>query len=505
VLKKLIKRLFAKKATPAAYKSPALKSAGKPLSLNPPKVFYGVSIGFISHAKTAFTVRNFRQSTLQKTFGHEFFKLEAVRSPTSWFAEEYLYLCAAASFNRSGYVREAALIGLASYRNPIALRCILIRLTDWLYPIHLKAKQHIDTYRLEPSSMSRLAQNIDVLTSLASASRHDSRQWVFQLVNQIYQNQADWKQEFHDWSEPAKYQVIKNWPAAVIIEDEFLNQIVTQEPSDNVRRRLLENALLVEQITQRTWALLAADKSPKIRLAALRHFASTEQLSEEQMRAALCSNFGAMRGFAQFIAQKRGFDLTSFYEFQLEVNSNCTGALLGLSDIGSNNHTLIEPFLFSDKPKVQRAAFKCLNQSTTYDLEPFALQALQSQNLKLRRDAIHYFVKSRSAACFKEISQMIFSADTHLKKLLLSALTRAGGLQVLPVIIRMTLDADDVIRVFACKCLTQWKRDRVNNFTTADEALKQAVLKVWTQCLAAHVSIKHFKQNPLTHLDKLIY
>jgi HEAT repeat protein len=386
-----------------------------------------------------------------------------------WGQRTWVLLAVAAS-HRSGYVRQAAVRGLAASADGRALPYVILRLNDWVSDVQAAARTALEAL-LRPEFAAHLVSAQPLLWALERqrrASHADLVRRVFTLLR---------SESF----QPAVR-------AGCLSPDRDLRracyEILLQ--SEGVERApLLRDALTDREPAIRYWAIrqvakafpepwtepLTAraliDRSVQVRRVALTTLAP--RLSPEHARrlieAALVDVNTTARWQARVLILQQGpCDLADFYRRALTTASSparLRGALLGLGESGTRDDlSLVSSYLGAERLSVRCAAIRALA-----DLEPLMttapfLEAMVAPQPSVSREGRRALEPRLSHLPAATIGTMIIGQhfEAHVRRNALSLANELSKWEALPLLLDGCADSNKMAAKMALLLVDAWLR-----------------------------------------------
>jgi hypothetical protein len=372
------------------------------------------------------------------------------RAPRGWS------VLAVASFHRSGFVREAAVRGLAASGDGRAVRFLVVRLNDWVEQVQAAARATVDAF-LRPEHAQDMIAALPLVEALARQRRADHRNVVSRVFAFIqsaecapavqagcYASDRDTRRACFDLALTAGRR-----PAADVLKD----ALADREPA--VR---LWAARSVERAFPADWAKRLArralkDRSIQVRRVALAALATG--LSDEQAKplfeAALLDTNTTARWQARAFMLARGpFDLAAFYRRALSLATQpaaIRGALFGLGESGTKDDLpMVLPYLSADRLGVRCAAVRA-----RADLEPLSstepyLAALRLPDPGVSREARRALERRQSYFGATILHDLVLdqSLPPHTRRNALSLGRNRSKWERLPILLDACVDQDEM-------------------------------------------------------------
>ncbi len=386
-----------------------------------------------------------------------------------WGQRTWALLAVAAS-HRNGYVRQAAVRGLAASEDGRALPSVVLRLNDWVSDVQAAARTALDAF-LRPEFAAHLVSAQPLFWALERQRRASHADLVRRVLTLLRSGAF----------QPAVR-------AGSLSPDRDLRracyEILLQ--SEGVERApLLRDALTDREPAIRYWAIrqvakafpepwtepLAAraliDRSVQVRRVALTTLAP--RLPPEQARrlieAALIDVNTTARWQARVLILQQGpYDLADFYRRALTTASSparLRGALLGLGESGTRDDLfLVASYLTTERLSVRCAAIRALA-----DLEPLTtttpfLEAMVAPQPSVSREGRRALEPRLSHLPAATIGTLIIGQhfEAHVRRNALSLANELSKWEALPLLLDGCADGNEVAAKMALFLVEAWLR-----------------------------------------------
>jgi hypothetical protein len=388
-----------------------------------------------------------------------------MRLPAAWG------VMAVAASHRSGYVREAAVRGLAASNDGRAVPYVLLRLNDWVKEIRRAARSAIEVF-FQPVFAPDVIAALPVAWALARQNRDDHERFVSRVLAFL--------------RSPACAPALR---AGCGAPDREVRRVcfelllrrgggAEQETPDALSAALADRDPVVRVWAARRlarempapWADALArralgDRSVQVRRAALAVVVPT--LSDEETRplleAALLDTHTTARWQARILVLAHGpFDLAAFYRRALSTATQpeaIRGALLGLGESGTvDDVECVVPFLSADRARIRGAALRGRAGlellSTT---EPY-LAALRSPEPGFSREARRALEPRLSHVAVAFLRELVVdrTLPPHTRRNALALANGKSKWERLPVLLDGCGDRDELIANMALRLVDGW-------------------------------------------------
>ena len=375
---------------------------------------------------------------------------------------------AVAASHRNGYVREAAVRGLAASSDGRVVPYLLLRLNDWVEQVHVATRAALEVL-LQPAVAPDVISALPIVWSLTRQRRADHGEIVSRVLAFLRSPEcapavrAGCGAPDRDVRRACfELELTGGQRQAADVLSEAL-----ADPEPAVR---LWAARQVAQAFPAIWAeLLArralADRSVQVRRVALVALAPT--LSDDQattlLEAALLDTNTSARWQARALVLQRGpFDLAAFYRRVLSAASQpamVRGALLGLGESGTaDDVALLMPSLSADSLGVRCAALRA-----RADLEPLSsiepyLVALKLPEASVSREARRALEPRLAHVGVASLHEFVVdqALPPHTRRNALSLAKGKSKWERLPVLLDACGDPDETIANMALLLVDGW-------------------------------------------------
>ena len=383
-------------------------------------------------------------------------------------------LLGVASFHANGFVREKALTRLADVRTGLELPFLLLRLNDWVRPIHEAAAAALLT-RLTPNYAAAFVRCLPLLFDQEDPRRRDHGLWLQDVSALLRRPEC----------EPALWDGLSRGERAVrrlcfrlLAESDHvpLEQVVQEalaDPDAGLRRTAAvrgRNSLGADAF-QALLPRLRRDPSPSVRREALQ--GAVERLPEQaeaELRAALLDGHASLREMAQFYLKRRhDVDTAAFYRTALATGEAPTlvAALGGLGEAGTaSDAALVLPSLAHPLTRVRKAAVRALGRLDGDAHIGLVLAALEDSSPGVTREA-RAALQPRLSLVDPEAAWQAFVSrePLHVRLALLSLLAQMDRWVGISYLVRASADGSEVVRDKAKEQTKLWVYGRMSSFT----------------------------------------
>lgn len=417
------------------------------------------------------------------------------QAPTAWG------VMAVAASHRNGYVREAAVRGLATSDDGRAIPFLLVRLNDWVKEVHAAAYSGLERF-LRPEFAFNAIAALPLVWALARQKRVDHRDIAARVY--AFLRSPECAAAVRAGCGAADRDVRR---ACLEIELTAARrkptEVLDEALSDRGPAVRLWAAREVARAFPAGWAQPLAlralrDRGVQIRRVALAALAAS--LPEEQAKslfeaALLDANTTARWQARAFILQRGPFDLADFYRRALSAATQpaaVRGALLGLGESGKpDDVALLGPFFSADRLGVRCAALRArAGLEPLSSVEPY-LAALRLPEPSVSREARRALEPRLSHVSVAELQHLVadHGLPAHTRRNALSLANGKSKWERLPVLLDGCADPDEMIANMARLLVDGWRAGYNRSFlqpTPAQIGAAWASLTRVSRKLAAH-------------------
>jgi HEAT repeat protein len=376
-----------------------------------------------------------------------------------------------ASFHFNGYVREAAVVELASQRTGKELPFLLIRLNDWVSQVRDAAASAVRA-RIEPAYAVHLLANISLVLRLRVCGRVE-------------------KKFVDDICDLLKGAECKNiLLAGTTSKDKAVRRIsfhLAAEAEPSTRAAIIRAAMTDPDAVARAWAArhFLPDVSPeelpgviepmlKDRFMPVRQdalwYAATKRpdIAKQPLRSALLDDHVSMREIArQFLAAAAVESAREFYAAAVESNNEEQrfAAICGLGETGiPADVPLVLPFLGSPITKIRRAAAYALGRLDVEGQLSRLVSVLSDVKPSVSREALKALQSKARYISSSDLENLFANAgDAHVRRNALSLILHTDKWKKIPLLLEASADKDARIAEKAGVALKAW----VSNYNSS--------------------------------------
>jgi HEAT repeat protein len=380
-----------------------------------------------------------------------------------------------ASFNRDGFVREAATRALSESTTGVELPFLLVRANDWIEPVREVATQALRE-RAQAQYVPHLVRNLPLILRLREVGRCDHEPLVQALEEVVVGAAAsgELRAAFADSDRHLRRAAID----VAVARHKVSLCLNALDSADAMVRLRSARFLFDERLPIEGCSLvdeLAADGFSAVRREALRYAAEhCPQNLRERVTVAMCDRSPAVRRAGiHYARSKLGLDAVAFYRQALrsgrvdERRYDMTACIGGLGENGDvADVPMLREFVEHPLPRVRRAALQAIAALDFDSNEELFITALASPQPGVSRKARELLVKEPLRGEHPELERaMLDSAFAHVRNNALWVLAGSGKWSGLRYIL-LALQHDDFrLQDAATRALSRWVLDNNRRFT----------------------------------------
>jgi HEAT repeat protein len=414
------------------------------------------------------------------------------------FAESCFFsLLTVASLSSNGYTREKAVKKLGESGDTSAIPFIILRLADWVAEVRQAANGAIQQFR-KPEFLTSLVENLPIFEVLRRVERLDLKAEYSDLISYIASSNRDFVvSTFKEFSNRPRVLLARHLADTGAVDVDF-RTLFLDDPNPLIRQILLD---ISDPVAKHELEQLLKDRSPMVRLKALRHARSTGyRLSF--FEDYLADTSAAIRSFCRYELRGHTPDYTSFYFNKLNAGEQLAGALTGMAEMNGKEHSeLVASFLENKTSKVRKAAFNALKKLDAQRAYAHAMDKLDSDRPGEGKQAVGFLSGFHTPDTLEKARVIFKSGDPDSKRLMLRLFSNIGRWAVVGDLMLGTIDEDADIRELSLRHLQNWKMQAARVFTKPSDSELAYAKKAFETAFAAHEENKYFVDNPLDGMD----
>lgn len=339
-----------------------------------------------------------------------------------FFKEETkLTILGLCTFHPNGYFREKALNLLAGYSSGQELPFLLLRCNDWVREVREKARTYVEN-RIVFKYVDQFVNNLPLVFKQNSSEREDFRFLFDKIVNLLSQKES--LASLYQGTKSKITQIRMFCYMIIIYSRAFTKKmlvnflILEKQPHS---RLLLFNEIISDiskEEFNEYYTILKRDKFPLIRVRVLQQLSNINPShSKSELEKALFDKSGVIRSTARFLLTKqniRDFSLYYINEISSKSKKDLRGALLGLGEVGNENHVkIITPFLKHQNVGIVKAATRAIELLDADNYKNVFLELLDHEHKGISKDA----KRSLLNTYYKEEKDTIYRLYMYSKNL----------------------------------------------------------------------------------------
>lgn len=397
-------------------------------------------------------------------------------------AAQAVELLGAATLNRSGYVREAALHKLAEFSHPRTIVYVLLRLGDWVDEVRTAANKSMRRLLLR-GDVEIFLQN-HVLIEAATRNHRVSLDGVLDGLRESL------------LSPTARPLVLARLREGVQAERWFLLRFL--EPELARSREFAELAVRDSAPSVRAWAAkrlpttsrvhadlvaqLLNDPTPRVARAALqRQVLPLSATARALIEPLIFASAVGVRETARFALERSGVsDFAARYRAHLaapSVNLVSPGAIQGLGETGDvSDLAAVLSFATAPRAAHREAALHAAAQLDADAVHAQLIEALRDRNRQVRRVASRALASRLDQATVQTLRSMLAELDEPRRASVRSLLATRSQWDVVPDLLEALLDDSERIRRASGAALDGWyARHATMGWLRPSEATRDAL------------------------------
>lgn len=370
----------------------------------------------------------------------------------------YLQLLFIASLNQSGYVREKAVTELAETKNPEAIKFIIFRLGDWVENVREAAKKAVRDF-FQPIFIDEFLSQLTLIDWLLKVQRTDLSEIYSEIYNFIFSFQFDkiFFRRLNEFNDKTKLLYVRNYLNSNAVRENIF-ELLAADKLYSVKVELLKHIEKLNAETQKLFVKkFLRDRSAKVRTYSLY---ATKPFKAEFTDAILELIFdisAPVRELARFILKDSSIDFAELYREKLKQDENSIGAILGLSEVGTETDLpIFEKYVYHPKYIIRLACLYAANRLNKMSARIYAMNFLADSNSKVRNKSVEILSKFADDEVLGRARDIFQNGDYEQKKTVLKLFTQIKGWKTVGDFILALSDSNEDIQNLGWMCLGKW-------------------------------------------------
>ena len=412
------------------------------------------------------------QTLLYSSLKYVEFKLEDFDYFRGAFsAETYVNLLFIASLNLSGYVREKAVKELHLTQSPKSLRFIIFRLSDWVTEVRGSAEAALKSY-FQPGFIDEFLNQIPLIEGMLRVERTDLKDVYSEIYRFIFSFDLDERfyEKLKQFGDKTKFIYVRNYLNSNPPRREVFD-LLFNDGLFLIKIELLKRIEKLDEEAQKFYIeKFLHDGSANVRVYAIYSTKPFRPEFHDKIVESVFDVAASVRELARFILRDAKIDFAEIYRQRLTEDENSTGALLGLSEVGTAaDLPIFETYIDKPDVKIKAACLTALNRFDKKIAKKYALAYLSHTSAKLRDKSIEILSKLVDQEVLEAARTVYRTGDTERRKSMLKLFGRIGGWQVVGDFIIALSDTDEKIRDLGWMNLQKWRSKQLFSKPRAED------------------------------------
>jgi HEAT repeat protein len=378
--------------------------------------------------------------------------------PTS----EAVELLGAATLNRNGYVREAALHKLAKISHPRAIVYVLLRLGDWVDEVRTAANTLIRRLLLR-GDVEILLQN-QVLIEAATRSHRVSLDGVLDVLRERLLSPAARPlvlARFRDGGTAERWFLFRFLEPELACSRDFA-ELAARDSAPIVRAWVAERLPRAPGSHADLLAELLNDPTPWVARAALqRHSLPLSADDRARVEPLIFASSAGVRESARFALERSGVtDFAARYRAHLSAlpaDLVSPGAIQGLGETGDvSDLAIVLSFATAPRAAHREAALRAAAQLDGNAVHTQLVEALRDRSRRVRSIASRALARRLDHATVQTLRSMLADLDEPRRASVRSLLATRSQWDVVPDLLEALLDDSERIQRASGAALDGW-------------------------------------------------
>jgi hypothetical protein len=375
----------------------------------------------------------------------------------------YCKLLFIASLNRSGYVREKAVKELLATQNPEAVRFIIFRLADWVEKVRAAARKAIEFY-LQPAFIDEILKQLPLIEWLLTVERSN----LTGIYNEIYQFIFGFEfneffyQKLNRLGDKIKFIYVRNYLNSNPVNGKIF-EILSADKLFLVKIELLRHIEKLDDETQKRFiGKFLKDRSAKVRIYAIYSTKAFRAEFNDEILDLIFDDSAAVRELSRFVLRESGIDFAELYRRRLREDENSFGAILGLTEVGTEiDLPIFEDFVQKPFVKIKVACLTAINRLNKETAKNYALEFLSHSSAKVRNKSIEILASMVDDKVLEIARETYNRGNYEQKKTILKLFSKIGGWKTVGDFIIALGDKDERIQNLGWMNLERWRSNQL--------------------------------------------
>lgn len=410
---------------------------------------------------------------------------------------DFLEICLIASFNSSGYIREAALDQLIALQNPKAIPYFLIRLADWVPQVRSKSLAGIQAL-FHPETVEQFLQYFKLIEGLKNVGKVDLQGIQHQIFKFLFEdNHVYLLTHFKDYPAPIRFQVAKGMIQFRGAENDILHLIV-RDKFLSIRKMAIP---YLSKLSSEELDILRLDSSALIRDYAL-SFLKDQPGFLEIIVDYLTDSASSIRGFARTTLNWPKAQYIQFYTENLQKGIHLESSIASLGELNSSTHeAIITAYLRNSSTRIRKGAFFAITHLNENSAAEIAFNLMDDNSPPIKRMALSYLAKRPSSVVIEKARKMYETGNEITRIVILKFFNQIGGWVALPELMIATIASEPKIRQLGIFYLSVWKAKSHRFFTEPTDAQRLRNRDIYNLIYEIHEKDPEIVLNPLHGFD----
>jgi HEAT repeat protein len=388
------------------------------------------------------------------------------------------------SFHRSGYVRQEAVRLLARETTGDELRYLLIRQNDWVGVVATEAQTAVN-HRLVPSYLSHFVRCLPLVVHLLAFRRRDLSPVAHKVIEMLVQPQLDdmLAQVIRALDPIVRRQVVRT--ALELTGDHQARVIHHGLSSTDAITRLIcatraGQSFNGSELRQAT-ILLQQDRFMPVRRVGVRIEAESNPGEVRNVwKRALLDSHASIRELARYsLGELKAFDAAAFYRRVIAEKGVSWSVVCGLAECGNETDlSFLRSLLTNPQPRIRRVAIRGIARIVREGAVDDLVRLLRDNSPSVVREAKRQLEEFLGDVSGESLFAIVNEATKeHARRCAVQLIFDKGKWQSLPWLIRIAVQADEVVASMARRFIDAWFSPPLCNrvFTKPSVAEKKAI------------------------------
>ncbi len=321
-----------------------------------------------------------------------------------------------------------------------------------------RAKKAIKVF-FHPSFIDEFLAQLILIDWLLKVQRTDLAEIYSEIYRFIFSLQFDksFYLKLNKFNDQTKLLYVRNYLDSNVVTEKFF-ELLADDKLYSVKVELLKHIEKLNTETQKLFiSKFLRDRSAKVRTYSLYATESFRAEFADLILEMIFDVSAPVRELARFILKNSSTNFAELYRQNLKQNENSTGAILGLSEVGTeSDFPVFEKCTHNPKAIIRLAGLYAADRLNKMTARIYALKLLADPNSKVRNKSVEILSKFADDETIKTARDVFQNGDFEQKKTVLKLFSQIKGWKIIGDFIIALSDSNENIQKLGWMYLGKW-------------------------------------------------